>query len=91
MLGLIILAAAGLIAAIPFVTRPILDAAAQGLDELSTGAVVGSFLATLVLFAPPVALLGTVAPFSIRLALDDVRDAGAVACTSRRSTSEIRT
>ena len=68
-----------MIAAIPFVTRPILDAAAQGLDELSTGAVVGSFLATLVLFAPPVALLGTVAPFSIRLALDDVRDAGAVA------------
>jgi spermidine synthase len=79
LLGLIILAAAGLIAAIPFVTRPILDEAAKGLDELSTGAVVGSFLATLVLFAPPVALLGTVAPFAIRLALNDVRDAGAVA------------
>src|SRR5215216_191413 len=40
LLGLIILGAAGLIAAVPFVTRPILDQAAKGLDELSTGAVV---------------------------------------------------
>jgi spermidine synthase len=78
-LGVLILAAAALVAALPFVTRPLLDVAAEGLDELSAGAVVGSFFATLVLFAPPVALLGTVAPFAIRLALDDVRDAGAVA------------
>lgn len=79
LLGRLILAAASLVAAVPFVTRPLLDIAARGLDELSAGAVVGSFFATLVLFAPPVALLGTVAPFAIRLALADVRDAGAVA------------
>ena len=33
----------------------------------------------LVLFAPPVTLLGAVAPFAIRLAVTDVATAGAVA------------
>ena len=60
-------------------TRPILDVAAEGLDELSAGAVVGSFFATLLLFAPPVVLLGMVSPFAIRLAIEDVDSAGAVA------------
>jgi predicted membrane-bound spermidine synthase len=40
---------------------------------------VGSFFGALLLFAIPVTLLGAVAPFSIRLALVDVRQAGAVA------------
>ncbi len=59
-------------AAITFVTDPILDVASEGLDELSAGAVIGSFFATLLLFAPPVFLLGMVSPFAIRLAVDDV-------------------
>jgi spermidine synthase len=79
LLGGLVLASAVLVALIPFVTRPILDVAAVGLDELSAGAVIGSFFATLLLFAPPVLLLGMVAPFAIRLALDDVRTAGALA------------
>jgi spermidine synthase len=79
LLGGLVLASAALVALIPFVTRPILDVAAVGLDELSAGAVIGSFFATLLLFAPPVLLLGMVAPFAIRLALDDVRTAGALA------------
>jgi spermidine synthase len=79
LLGGIVVAAALLVAAIPFVTGPILDVAAEGLDEISAGAVVGSFFATLLLFAPPVVLLGMVAPFAIRLALEDVGTAGAVA------------
>jgi hypothetical protein len=37
------------------------------------------FFGTLLLFAPPVVALGMVAPFAIRLALDDVSSAGAVA------------
>ena len=79
LLGAIVLAAAVLVGATPFAAQPILDVAAEGLDEVSAGAVIGSFLATLLLFAPPVALLGMVAPFAIRLALRDVDSAGAVA------------
>ena len=79
LLGLLVLASAALVAAIPFVTGPILDVAAKGLDELSAGAVIGSFFATLLLFAPPVLLLGMVSPFAIRLAVEDVHTAGTVA------------
>ena len=51
----------------------------RGLDAVSVGAVVGSFFAALALFAVPVTLLGAVSPFAIRLALDDVGEAGTVA------------
>ena len=78
-LGVIVVAAALLIGVVTFVSRPLLELSVEGLDELSTGAVIGSFFAVLLLFAPPVTLLGMVAPFAIRLALSDVADAGAVA------------
>ena len=78
-LGWIVLAAGAYVAVLPFITRPILDVAATGLDELSAGAVIGSFFATLLLFAPPVFALGMVSPFAIRLALDTVGKAGEVA------------
>ena len=48
----LVLAAAVLVAAIPFVARPFLDLSVRAIDTLSTGAVVGSFAASLVLFAP---------------------------------------
>ena len=79
LLGTIVLAAAVWVAAIPFVARPFLDAAVGNLDEASAGAVVGSFFAVLLLFAPAVVLLGMVAPFAIRLAITSVETAGAVA------------
>ncbi len=79
LLGWIILVAAGAVALTPFIARPILDVALQGLDAVSVGAVVGSFFAALALFAVPITLLGAVAPFAIRLALVDVSQAGAVA------------
>ncbi len=79
LLGALVLTAAVLVAATPFVAQPFLDVANDGLDRLSAGAVVGSFFATLLLFAPPVLLLGTVSPFAIRLALEDVGSAGSVA------------
>jgi predicted membrane-bound spermidine synthase len=78
-LGLLILVAAGFIAILPFISRPILDLAVRGLDAVSAGAVVGSFFAALALFAVPVTLLGCVSPFAIRLALSDVASAGTVA------------
>jgi spermidine synthase len=75
----IVLAGAVLVALIPFAAKPFLDMSVNGLDQVSAGAAIGSFFAVLVLFAPPVALLGMTAPFAVRLAISDVRDAGSVA------------
>jgi spermidine synthase len=79
LLGWIVLGAALFIAVLPFISRPVLDVAVRGLDAVSVGAVVGSFFAALALFAVPVTLLGAVSPFAIRLALDEVGEAGTVA------------
>jgi len=79
LLGALVAAAAVMVAATPFLARPFLDLTVEGLDEVSTGAAIGSFFGVLILFAPPVTLLGMVAPFAIRLGLDRVESAGAVA------------
>lgn len=79
LLGQIVLVAALAIVVTPFIARPILDLAVEGLDAAAVGAVVGSFFAALALFAIPVTLLGTVSPFAIRLAIDNVAEAGRVA------------
>ena len=79
LLGAIVLAAAVCVAAIPFVAKPLLDLTVEGLDDASAGAVIGSFVAVLLLCAPPVVLLGMVSPFAIRLAVASIETAGAVA------------
>jgi len=78
-LGFLVLGGALAVAAIPFVAKPFLDRTVQGLDQVSLGAVVGSFFSVLLLFAPPVVLLGMVSPFAVRLAVSDVALAGTVA------------
>jgi spermidine synthase len=79
LLGAVVMAAAVGIAAIPFLAKPFLDVSVQGLDDVSAGAAIGSFFAVLALFAPPVTLLGMVAPFAIRLGVTELATAGAVA------------
>src|SRR5438094_8142250 len=79
LLGRILVVSALAIVVIPFVARPFLDATVKDLNAASSGAVVGSFVAGLILFAIPVTLLGTVSPFAVRLALPDVAHAGSVA------------
>src|SRR5918996_4490818 len=79
LLGMLVLAASLCIAVVPFVSKPFLDLTGEGLDEASVGAIVGSFVAVLLLFTPPVVLLGMVSPFAIRLAVENVETAGAVA------------
>ncbi|MBA3376664.1 MAG: fused MFS/spermidine synthase [Actinobacteria bacterium] len=79
LLGVIVLASSISVAAIPFVAEPFLDLTVEGLDDASAGAVIGSFIAVLLLFAPPVVLLGMVSPFAIRLAVSSIETAGAVA------------
>jgi spermidine synthase len=77
-LGVVVIIAACLIAVIPFVARPLLDFSVEGLDRVSAGAAIGSFFGVLILFVPPVILLGMVAPFAIRLSITDVESAGTV-------------
>lgn len=78
-LGLVVVAAATLVALTPFVARPLLDLSVEGLDRVSAGAAIGSFFGVLVLFVPPVVLLGMVTPFAIRLAITDVETSGTIA------------
>jgi spermidine synthase len=78
LLGRIVLASAALIAVVPFAARPFLDISVRGIDTVSAGAVIGSFVAALLLFAPPVVLLGMVSPFALRLSVTGVEAAGAV-------------
>jgi predicted membrane-bound spermidine synthase len=61
---------------IPVISRPILRFAQQGFASFSVGIVVGSLLATILLFALPVILLGFVSPFVIRLRIQRVDRAG---------------
>jgi len=63
---------------VPFISRPVLRAAADAFDLLEVGILAGSFSAVLVLFIVPVTLLGTISPFAIRLALTDSRQAGQI-------------
>jgi spermidine synthase len=78
-LCLLALAAAALLALVPFAADPLLDVAVDALDEISAGAFLGSLVAVLVLVAVPVLLLGAVSPYAIRLAVSSVEEAGTVA------------
>jgi spermidine synthase len=78
-LGFVVVSAACLIALATLVARPILDLSVEGLDRVSAGAAIGSFFGVLILFVPPVTLMGMVSPFAIRLAIRDVESAGTVA------------
>ena len=75
----IIFGAAILMALVPFLGSPFLRISVEALDNIEAGAFVGSLIAVLVLIAVPVVLLGAVAPFAIRLSVQKVDEAGAVA------------
>jgi len=75
-LGVILVAAALCVAALPFIARPFLSLALQGFQAISVGVVAGSFFATLALFAVPVSLLGMASPFALRLSITEIKHAG---------------
>ena len=78
-LCLTLMVAAVLLAAVPFIARPFLDFSVDALDEIDAGAFVGSLAGVLVLIAVPVVLMGTVAPWALRIAIDDIEHSGRVA------------
>lgn len=78
-LGRLVLAAAALLALVPFAGPPLLEAAADAIGTTGAGEVLGSLLAIVVLVAPPVLLLGCVAPYAVRLTVTDVDRAGSTA------------
>jgi spermidine synthase len=75
----LVLVAAGLMAAVPFVAGPFLQVSVDALDTVKAGAFVGSLLAVLVLIAAPVLVLGCVAPYAVRLSVGALDEAGRVA------------
>jgi predicted membrane-bound spermidine synthase len=74
----LVLAAAALLAVVPFVAGPFLGRAVDALDTIQAGAFVGSLVGVLVLVAAPVLLLGAVAPYAVRLSVASVEEAGRV-------------
>ncbi len=71
-----VLAAAVLLALVPFAGEPFLRVAATAFDEIQAGAFIASLVAVLVLAAVPLALLGTVGPWAVRLATPSVSASG---------------
>ncbi|XAY04563.1 Polyamine aminopropyltransferase [Paraconexibacter sp. AEG42_29] len=78
-LARLVLAAAILLAIVPFIANPFLRISVEALDSVSAGAFVGSLIGVLVLIAAPVMLLGAVAPYAVRLKVTTVEEAGKVA------------
>jgi spermidine synthase len=78
-LSKIVLGAAALLAIVPFVAGPFLRVSVDALDQVEAGAFAGSLFAVLILVAAPVLLLGSVAPYAVRLSVRSVDEAGRVA------------
>jgi spermidine synthase len=78
-LCMLVMAAAILLALVPFVARPFFDLSVEALDSVSAGAFIGSLVGVLFLVAAPVVLLGACSPYAIRLTIPDVEHSGRVA------------
>ncbi len=74
----LVLAAAMLIAFVPFAARPFLGFSVDAFDTVSVGGFAGSLFGVLVLVAVPVTLLGAASPWAVRLAVGDPGRAGEV-------------
>jgi len=68
-----------LIGLVPFAAHPVLSLASQGFEHLNAWLLSGSFVTVMVLFSVPVTLMGCISPFIIRLAMEDIGNAGQIA------------
>jgi spermidine synthase len=64
---------------IPFISAPILRAAARAFDSLELGFVAGAFVSVLVLFIIPITLMAMTSPYAVRLLMKDAALAGNIA------------
>ena len=78
--------AAFLVGLIPFIAPPILRVSQRAFSQVGEGMldfnavqIGGSFVGVLLLFVPPITLLGCVSPFAIRLQTKQIRSAGSSA------------
>jgi spermidine synthase len=74
-----VLLGACLVALVPLAAQPFLSISVEAFDEINIGAAVGSLVGVLALVAVPVLVLGTVAPWAIRLRVASVEDSGRTA------------
>lgn len=72
----LMLGGAGLLALTPILATPLLGAGVEALDAINAPGFFGSLVAVLLLVATPLALLGAVTPYAVRLALDEVEATG---------------
>jgi spermidine synthase len=75
----LVLLASGLLALVPLVAHPFLTLSVKAFAHVSIGAFATSLFGTLALVAVPVALLGAVSPWALRLRVLEVERAGAAA------------
>lgn len=75
-LATVIVVAAVALGVVPFVAEPFLQLSGRAFASLSLGIFAGSLIALLALVAVPMVLIGTVAPWAVRLGLRDMADAG---------------
>ena len=70
----ILLGGSGLLALTPVLAVPLLGVGIDALDDVSAPGFFGSLVAVLLLVATPLALLGAVSPYAVRLALGSIPD-----------------
>lgn len=68
----VVMLGSALTALLPIVAKPLLNVGVDALDSVSAGAFVGSLIATLLLLAIPVFVLGTVSPWALRIGIESV-------------------
>jgi len=76
LLGGVVVAAGVYVALLPLLAEPFLAAVSHGLLASPAGVVLASLAGVSVLFIPPVAALGIVSPFAVRLAIERAEEAG---------------
>jgi spermidine synthase len=63
---------------VPYISTPVLRAAANAFDGFDLAVMGGAFVGVLVLFSVPITLLGAISPFAIRLSMDEAARAGQI-------------